>query len=385
MLDQIISWVGVVTAAIFVGITLDLVVHVPKLPRLRDVAPLPDGELPPATLVFAARNEARGIEEALRSHLALDYPGLEIIAVDDRSDDGTGEILERMAAADPRLAVVHVATLPPGWLGKNHALHLGAARARGELILFTDADIVLAPDTLRRAASHLLRERLDHLTAGPHVDMRGLVLKTFGVFFGVMFTAFSRPWKARDPKSRRHVGIGAFNLVRAETYRRIGGHEPIRLRPDDDMKLAKLVKKNGGTQDFVNGADRVRVEWYHGVPEAIRGLRKNGFAGIDYRYSLVLLTTVTQLLFFIWPYLAVFVTHGWTRVAYGVTVALILLLMAGAAREQRAPVWVGILVPVASVLFIAVVWNAMLYAVIHRGIEWRGTHYDLDELRANVV
>ncbi|HET7230304.1 MAG TPA: glycosyltransferase family 2 protein [Longimicrobium sp.] len=378
-------WVGVGTAAFFLALTLNLVLHVPRLPRLRDVQPLADGELPVASIVFAARNEARGIEQALQSLLRLDYPRLEIIGVNDRSEDATGEILERMAAMDPRLAVVHVAELPPGWLGKNHALHLGAARARGELILFTDADIVMMPDTLRLAASYLLRERLDHLTAGPHVDMQGLVLKTFGVFFGVMFTVFSQPWKARDPRSPKHVGIGAFNLVRADTYRRIGGHQPIRLRPDDDMKLAKLVKKNGGTQDFVNGADRIRVEWYHGVGEAILGLRKNGFAGIDYRYSLVLLTTVTQILFFIWPYIAVFVTHGWTRAAYGVTVGLILLLCAGAAREQHEPVWLGVLVPVASVLFITVVWNAMLYTLIHRGIEWRGTHYPLDELRANKV
>lgn len=384
-MSQIIFWIGVVTAAVFLALTLNLVLHVPRLPRLRDVRPLPDAELPPASIVFAARNEARGIEQALQSHLALDYPGLEIIAVNDRSEDATGEILERMAAADPRLTVVHVKELPPGWLGKNHALHVGARRARGELILFTDADVVLVPDTLRLAASYLIREKLDHLTAGPHVDMRGWVLKTFGVFFGVMFTVFSQPWKARDSRSRNHVGIGAFNLVRADTYRRIGGHEPIRLRPDDDMKLAKLVKKNGGTQDFVNGADRIRVEWYHSVPEAILGLRKNGFAGIDYRYSLLLLATVTQILFFIWPYVAVFVTHGWTRVAYGVTVGLMLFLMAGAAREQRAPVWVGIAVPVASLLFITVVWNAMLYTVIHRGIEWRGTHYDLDELKANKV
>jgi glycosyltransferase involved in cell wall biosynthesis len=383
--SQIVFWMGVATAAMFLALTLNLVVHIPRLTRLRDVRPLADAELPRASIVFAARNEARGIEQALRSHLALDYPGLEIIAVNDRSEDATGEILERMAAVDPRLTVVHVTELPPGWLGKNHALHVGAGRARGDLILFTDADIVLAPDTLRLAASHLQRERLDHLTAGPHLDLRGWVLKTFGVFFGVMFTVFSQPWKARDPRSRSHVGIGAFNLIRAETYRRIGGHEGIRLRPDDDMKLAKLVKKHGGTQDFVNGADRIRVEWYHSVPEAILGLRKNGFAGIDYRYSLVLLTTVTQVLFFIWPYLALFVTHGWTRVAYAVTVGLILFLMAGAAREQHAPVWLGIAVPVASLLFITVVWNATLYALIHRGIEWRGTHYPLDELKANRV
>lgn len=384
-MDQLLFWLGAATAALLLALTVELVWRVPRLARLRDVPPLADGDLPSASIVFAARDEARGIEAGLGSLLRQDHPRMEIIAVDDRSTDGTGEILDRMARSEPRLTVVHVTELPAGWLGKNHALHLGAGRASGELLLFTDADVVMAPETLRRAASHLAREGVDHVTAGPHVDMPGWLLKTFGVFFGMMFTVFSRPWRARDPGSRSHVGIGAFNLVRADTYRRVGGHRPIALRPDDDMKLAKLLKKNGGTQDFVNGADMIRVEWYHSVREAVRGLRKNGFAGIDYRLSLVWLATVTQILFFVWPWIAVFVTHGWTRAAYGAVVALTLLLFAGAAREQRAPVWLGVAVPLASLLFVTVVWNATLYALIHRGIEWRGTHYALDELRANKV
>jgi glycosyltransferase involved in cell wall biosynthesis len=384
-LESLLFWLGAATAASLLALTVELLRRVPRLARLRDVPLLADGDLPPASIVFAARNEARGIEAGLRSLLRQDHPGLEIIAVDDRSDDGTGEILDRVARGEPRLTVLHLTELPPGWLGKNHALHLGAGRARGELLLFTDADVVMAPETLRRAASHLVREGVDHVTAGPHVDMPGWLLKTFGVFFGVMFTVFAQPWKARDPKSRKHVGIGAFNLVRAGTYRRVGGHRPIALRPDDDMKLAKLLKKNGGTQDFVNGADLIRVEWYHTVREAVHGLRKNGFAGLDYRLSLVWLTTVTQLLFFVWPFVAVFVTHGWTWAAYAAAVALMLFLFAGAAREQRAPVWLGVAIPLASLLFITVVWNATLYALVHRGIEWRGTHYPLDELRANRV
>ncbi|HYH79894.1 MAG TPA: glycosyltransferase [Longimicrobium sp.] len=384
-MDRLLFWLGVATAGSILLLTIELLRYRPRLARLRDVPLLAEAELPSASIVFAARDEARGIEPALRSLLRQDLPLLQVIAVDDRSTDGTGEILDRVAAGEPRLTVVHVTDLPAGWLGKNHALHLGAARATGELLLFTDADVVMAPETLRRAASHLVREGVDHVTAGPHVDMPGWLLKTFGVFFGLMFTAFSRPWKARDPRSRSHVGIGAFNLVRAETYRRVGGHRPIALRPDDDMKLAKLLKKNGGTQDFVNGADMIRVEWYHSVREAVRGLRKNGFAGIDYRLSMVLLVVVSQLLFFVWPFIAVFATEGWTRGAYGVAVGLMLFLFAGTAREQRAPMWLGVAIPLASLLFITVVLNATFYALRHRGIEWRGTHYPLDELRGNRV
>jgi len=310
---------------------------------------------------------------------------MELVVVDDRSADRTGEILDRMAAADPRLRVVHVRELPAGWLGKNHALELGAAEAGGELILFTDADIVMAPDTVRLAASYMERERLDHLTMAPRIDMPGFLLQAFGVLFGICFLLFSRPWKARDPRSPSHIGIGAFNLVRASSYRRIGTHRAIAMRPDDDMKLGKLMKKNGQRQDFLVAVSHVSVEWYRSIPEAVRGLRKNGFAGLDYRVSMVVFATLMQLAFFIFPFFAVFLTTGPTRWIYAFSLAMILGLFGGAAREQRAPVWGGIAVPLASLLFIVIVWNATLYALVHRGIEWRGTHYPLDELRANRV
>ncbi|HEX2211518.1 MAG TPA: glycosyltransferase family 2 protein [Longimicrobium sp.] len=384
-LQAVLLWLGVAIAIILIVATIELVRGGRTLVFLRDVKPLPEGEMPGVSIVIPARNEERNVEEALRSVLGLRGREIEIIVVDDRSDDSTGAILDRMAAADPRLQVVHVADLPKGWLGKNHALWLGAERARGDLLLFTDADVVMAPDTVERAAAHLVRGGYDHVTMGPRVDMPGRMLQTFGVVFGLMFTGFTRPWKARDPRSAHHVGVGAFNLVRADAYRRMGTHRAIAMRPDDDMKLGKLVKKHGFRQDFLIGADAVSVEWYATVREAVRGLRKNGFAGVDYRLSLVILATISQLLLFIWPFLAVFVVPGTARIPYAVAVAVILFLFAGMAREQKVPAWCGLLFPLASAMFIVVVWNATIYALVHRGIEWRGTHYPLDELRANRV
>jgi glycosyltransferase involved in cell wall biosynthesis len=352
---------------------------------LARVPTLDDADLPMVTAIVAARDEERGMEAALRSLLAQDLARFEVIVVDDRSTDRTGEILDRMAAAEPRLRVVHVAELPGGWLGKNHALHLGAGEARGELLLFTDADIVMAPDTVRRAASHVVRRRLDHLTMAPRVHMPGFLIQAFGVVFGIFFIVFTRPWKASDPRSRSHVGIGAFNLVRADAYRRIGTHRAIAMRPDDDMKLGKLVKKNGLRQDFLVAADHISVEWYASVREVVRGLRKNGFAGLDYRVELVVGSTLTLLVVFVWPFLAVLVTGGATRLLYALAVAVILAIYVGAARHQRVPVAGAVAFPVVSLLFVAVVWNAMLYTLRHRGIEWRGTHYPLDELRANRI
>ncbi|HEX5727685.1 MAG TPA: glycosyltransferase family 2 protein [Longimicrobiaceae bacterium] len=384
-MDQALLALGVATLAFALAVAAELWWGHRSVARLHRVPPLPDDELPALSVIVPARDEERNLEQALRSVLAQAGPRVEVIAVDDRSTDATGAILERMAAAEPRLRVVHVRELPPGWLGKTHALDLGAGHAAGELLLFTDADVVMAPDTLRRAAAYFVRERLDHLTLGPRLELPGWLLQLFCTVFGVMFALFARPWKARDPRSSSHVGIGAFNLLRAEVYRAIGTHRAIALRPDDDMKLGKLVKKHGFRSAFADAAELLSVEWYRTLGELVRGLRKNGFAGVDYRLSLVVLGTVGQLTMFFWPFVAVFVTAGATRLAYLGAVAVYLALYAGLARQQRTPAWLGVFWPVATLLFLFVVWNATLYALVRRRIEWRGTHYPLDELRANRV
>jgi glycosyltransferase involved in cell wall biosynthesis len=384
-MSTLFTWHAAAAALFALAVLTELVRGARATPRLPGLPPLPPGELPSVTVVIAARNEARGVEAALRSVLELRGAAVDVVVVNDRSDDGTGEILDRMAAGEPRLRVVHVRELPPGWLGKNHALHVGAAAARGELLLFTDADVHMAPDTLLRAAGHMRREGLDHVAVAPRVPMPGTLLQAFGVTFILFFALWVRPRKVRDPRSSAHVGIGAFNLVRADTYRRVGMHRQIAMRPDDDVKLGKLLKKNGARQDMVDGGGMVEVEWYASVGEAVRGLRKNGFAGVDYRISVVLFATFTHLTFFVAPFAGVLAAGGTARLLYALAVAALLAAFAGGARGQGTPAWHGVLFPVTTLLFLFVLWNATVYALVHRGIEWRGTHYPLAELRANRV
>jgi cellulose synthase/poly-beta-1,6-N-acetylglucosamine synthase-like glycosyltransferase len=356
-----------------------------SLRRLHDVPPVPDAEAPPASVVIAARNEERNIEHALASVLAQRYGLLEVVVVDDRSTDSTGAILDRMAAANPRLRVVHVTDLPPGWLGKNHALHVGAAEARGEYLLFTDADVVMEPDTLARAVGHMRAERLDHAAAGPRVELPSLPLRVFVVLFTLFFAIAFRPWKVRDPRSPAHIGVGAFNLVRAEAYRAAGGHQPIRMRPDDDLKLGKLMKKHGFRQDFLVATESIRVEWYRTFGELVRGLMKNGFAGVDYRVWFVVAATVAQLLVFVLPWVAVWFTGGAAQLLFGAAVAMAFVMYAGAARGQEVSPLYGVFFPVATLAFLYIVWRATVVTLANDGIDWRGTHYALDELRANEV
>lgn len=352
--------------------------------RLRDVPPL-SGPLPRVSIIIPARNEERNVEEALRSVLALDYGNLEIDVVDDRSTDGTGEILDRMATAEPRLRIVHVRELPPGWLGKNHALWLGAEKAMGEYLLFTDADVVMDPSTLRRAMSVMASDGLDHLAASPEIERRGLLFEMFIGVFSLFFALFVKPWKVKDPKSPKHVGIGAFNLVRAEAYRAAGGHRAIAMRPDDDLKLGKILKKNGFRQELVYGQGLLRVEWYSSVRELIQGLMKNAFSGVDYRVSVILFSTVAQLAVYVWPFLALVLTSGTTRWLNLASVLILLALCWANAPLAGVRRWHGIGFPIASLLFLYILWRAMLMTLWNDGIDWRGTHYPLSELKANKV
>jgi len=372
-----------ITSLGLLGILIDFVLGHRQLRFLSDVPPAPAG--PSVSVIVAARNEASGVEAGLRSLQRLDYPNLEIIVVDDRSTDGTGDILDRMAAADERLAVVHVHEVPSGWLGKNHALFVGAARATGEFLLFTDADIVLEPTTLRRAIAVVNGGAIDHLTAVPDVRVPGIALRAFVTAFSVFFALYSRPWKARDPRSRQYIGVGAFNLIRATTYGAIGTHQAIAMRPDDDLKLGKLVKKHGFRQDVVYGRNAVVVEWYSSLGALIDGLMKNSFASVNYSLWAVIGSTTALLVMNVWPFAAVFVTTGPARILNASSVVLIVLIFLTSVRYNGGHWWQAPTYPFAAVLFAYIIWRSALLAVSTGEIRWRGTAYPLDRMRANRV
>jgi hypothetical protein len=356
---------------------------------LRRFEPAPRGQgrpWPAVSVIVAARDEAEGIETAMRSLLALDYPGLELIAVDDRSSDGTGVILDRLAAEDARLRVIHVRELPPGWLGKNHALALGARASARELLLFTDADVEFAPRTLRTAVSILEAEGLDHLALGPGLRLPGAWLAACVGFFARQFGLYLRPWLARDPSSSAFAGIGAFNLLRASAYRAVGGHERIALRPDDDVKLGKLVKEAGLRQELRHAPEALRVTWYASVGEMLRGLEKNVLAGVDYQGGLALAGLLGLLALEIVPWIALGAgddaTTRWLALA---AILTSMATLAGVLHRTRAPLAAALLAPGAALAFIYACARSILLTYARGGIVWRGTFYRLEELRRNEV
>lgn len=352
---------------------------------LKDVRQFKGPKVPKVSIIIAARNEERHIESALQSVLHQDYENFETIVLDDRSTDRTAAILDRLAENHPHLRIIHISELPNGWLGKNHALQVGANAASGDFLLFTDADVVMEPSTLGRAMSFMLAQQLDHLAMSPDIHMPGRLLKIFIIYFMIAFTLYARPWKARVRNSWCYIGIGAFNLVRSQVYHAIGGHQPIAMRPDDDMKLGKLIKRSGYRQDFIKGAGCMSVEWYASVRELVKGLEKNSFAGIGYSLAALIAASLAQFLLFVWPLIGVLCTNGITRLVNVAVMAELICIgcltatPAGVAKRYAAGISLG------AALLIYITWNATLKTLVNDGIDWRGTHYSLAELKANRV
>ena len=350
--------------------------------NLEDIPPFPGVAPPRVSIVIAACNEEGGIEQALTSVLHQDYPDYEVIVVNDRSTDRTGEILHRVSRTNPRLQLNAIQQLPPAWLGKNNALHQGAARASGEFLIFTDADIVMHPSVLSRALRYTLDHGLDHLAISPRVVMKGFFLNAFLGTFALIFNMYVQPWKAKNPKSAKHVGIGAFNMVRTATYRAIGGHQRIAMRPDDDMKLGKLIKDEGYKQDFVIGDALLSVEWYESFGKMVQGLMKNMFASVEYSAVLAIAGSAVQILLGVWPFVAIVLTRGWLQGLNALIVATILLLFsinAGSVGIRRI---YALAYPLAILAFCYILLRSMIVTLWTGGINWRGTHYPLSQLRA---
>ena len=262
---------------------------------------------------------------------------------------------------------------------------VGAAAARGEWLLFADADVIMAPDAISRAMAYAEGRGLDHVTILPDTLMPGLLLKGFVCVGIVIFGMVLRPWKARDPKSRHFVGVGAFNLVRARVYARAGGHEPIRLRPDDDIKLGKILKRSGARQDALSGRGMVSVEWYRSIGETIDGLMKNSFSVVQYNPFLMIAGMGFYLTLGLAPVAALGLGSGPVRLFGGLAVGMQLLVHLFVAREARLPKRAVLLYPVIYLLFAWIVLRALVLNLSQRGIVWRGTFYPLSELRKNRV
>ncbi|MGQ0552698.1 MAG: glycosyltransferase family 2 protein [Planctomycetota bacterium] len=391
---------------------------------------------PLLTVVIPAANEAGSEHDAAdlvaahRSRLvaagalaARASAAVELIYVDDRSNDHTGAIFdefvaeaalatarEPLSAAEvagpPRVVVraLHLRELPEGWLGKTHALQKGfdaagalgvnrtdagsaaAERAAGTTatpppwILFTDADVRLTPDALTRALAHAEARGLDHLTLMPQLDQGGLLRDATLAAFGRVFSLGCRLWAVNDPRSSASLGVGAFNLVRGEALRRVGGLRRVRLAVADDMALGELLRREGARQGVASGRDAVRLAWYRSVPEMVRGIEKGIFGyGARCEPWRAFVGAALLLALELAPWLMLL--HGHLAWLGAVALAAGLLTVALGERWMGRRLLPVLLMPLGGLVMIWAILRAGYLGGRRGGVLWRGTFYPSSLLR----
>jgi glycosyltransferase involved in cell wall biosynthesis len=356
---------------------------------------------PRVSIIVPARNEQETIERALKSLLALDYDNYEVIAVNDRSTDRTGEILDELSnsadqrlpnpsgsstdGSNGRLKVVHHNELPAGWLGKTHAMWTAANQANGEWLLFTDADVIFKPESLRRALVYAESEPADHVVLFPRMIMKRPGEYMMIAFFQTMFMFGHRPWKVADPSTNDHMGVGAFNLVRRRVYDAVGTYQALRMEVLDDMKLGKVIKNSGFAQRNVFGGDLISIRWARGATGIVNNLTKNFFAVLSFQWWRSLLSAFGLAFLNFGPFLGIFLAHGWARVPYAVALGSMFLIYVGISLRSSVPPYYFFLHPVSTTLFIYTLLRSTFLTLWNDGIDWRGTKYPLDELRKGMV
>jgi hypothetical protein len=248
--------------------------------RPDDEPPLRGG--PRVSVVVPARDEERGIGAAIRSLRALEWGDLEVIVVDDQSRDGTLAAARAAAGDDPRVTVIAGAPLPDGWVGKSWACWQGVQRATGSWLLFTDADVVHAPDSLGRTMALARRLGRGGLTMFPTVVCEGVAERVVTPAALVAIGTFVAPGPlARRDGGRTAIAAGGYILVKRRLYDAVGGHLAIRTRMVDDVCLAAAVKRFGAQLVPVPAGRLARLRMYHGPREVWSGWSKNAsFAAV---------------------------------------------------------------------------------------------------------
>ncbi len=352
-----------------------------QLESLEATDPRSQTDQPLVSIIVPACNEEASIETSLRSLCQLDYSNLEIIVVDDRSVDRTAAVVESVRRDFPAVRLIRIRELPDGWLGKPHALQQGTDRARGNYLLFIDADVCLEKTTISRAVRAMEARQLDHLTLLFKNNSPGLLLNALIAELGAGLFFLVKPWKVKITGSKFFIGVGAFNMVRTSVYRSLGEHRKIRLQVVDDVYLGKLVKQGGYRQECMLAESLVTLPWYGSVPEMISGLMKNVYAFFFYRPSYVLFGIAAVSALTVVPMAGALFARGTEQYFF---IATVFLRIAGIGGGM-----IRIGLPSVSIVFLLITPIISLFIIIRAcflvqrsgGVVWRESFYRLDRLK----
>jgi glycosyltransferase involved in cell wall biosynthesis len=350
---------------------------------------LPESKVPHVTVIVPARDEQDSIQETLESLLRSTGIQAQIVAIDDRSEDRTGELMDAVEAKSNKgsnfLEVIHNRELPQGWLGKPHALALGVARARAPWLLFTDGDVFFAPQALELALRVATKTGADHFVLVPTLTHEGLLAAGVQGSIQALGQFAARMWKVQDPDAKDFFGVGGFNLLSADALEAVGGMERLRMEIVEDVSLGWLVKKELRRKSMmVLGPGLAKIAWMQGPFGIVSLLEKNAFAGFRYSIGTAVLASVLLTLQAVVPLLAL--AAGPWGIGACVT------FYCSVAMSFRANRKLNGISPLLAILYapsvVILAWaflRSMILTIKRGGVTWRGTLYPLAELKRAMI
>lgn len=359
-----LAWIALALAALPTALGAWNLWRLPRLPE--DSAGLPETLV---SILIPARNEAANIEACLRAALASRGVAVEVVVADDGSEDGTGEIVARLAAADPRVRLIGVPALPAGWTGKVHACARLAEAARGTHLLFIDADVRLAPGAAAAMAGHAA-ERGIAMVSGVPRQLIGSVGEGLTVPAINLLLLGYLPGGGRAESRRPDMAAACGQLVLCETeaYRAVGGHGAVRGVLHDGLQLARLFRARGLLTEVVDGAPLATCRMYRGFAEAWGGFVKNAREGMATPLGLPIWTVMLAGAH-LWPWALL---PEWQAF---LALALVLGLRAAVTWRAREPWWTIPLHPLTMLVALAIQWDALVRWLLGRPAGWKGRAY----------
>jgi chlorobactene glucosyltransferase len=373
-----LAWSGLLVAysilvLIVQGVPLYLAAQMPHLRRPR--RPVPAAPPPLVSVIVPARNEEDDLGACLDGLIAQTYPSLELLVVDGESTDGTREVAQ---AREPRVTLLGEPPLPEGWVGKNWACWTGAQRARGEFVLFTDADVRPSPDAVWTAVEWALNDRADLVTFATRIEMVGAWEKIVLPFYIQMVLTYFRTPRVNRPDSKAAMANGQFLLVRKSAYEETGGHQAIHDRVLEDVALAQLFRAAGKTLRVAWTPELVTTRMYRDPQEMYEGILKT-VSGVRFSAARQVAFALALVVFYLLP-LTVLPVGLLTGSLWGTVFGAILWVAlfgkhVAFNRAAKGSAVYGLLFPVAVGFYLALVLTSLGRGIRGRPIEWKGRYY----------
>lgn len=316
----------------------------------------------------------------MRSICQQDLPHLEVIVLNDQSEDNTGEILDQLASEYANLKVINGTPLPLGWVGKVWACHNLALAASGEFLVFTDADTVHDQGLLARSIALMQKHKLDMLSLIPRQTLstfaeHAVIPIVHMIFFATMLNIR----RIGLGKTTPTAAIGQFIVFTQTAYENLGGHERVRYSLVEDVFLAKAAAKDRLRFALVDGTDGIDCHMYTSAREVTQGFSKNLFPAMQHNILLMLAFVLLQSTLYVapLPMFAIALASAWnlqaTLLLY--TFVLTLLIRCIVSRRFLMPAWHAFIQPITAIWCVVICLNSVRWAYSRSGSQWKGRSY----------